>query len=186
MQNEIAVILDKNHNLAKLQEANTLLIYKRQDMLWKVHNEININNMCNGTIPVVRENLSKLIKSLRDCRIIVGNNITGIVYHVFNQEGFIISELNSFQESMLESIYHEISNEMLEMKEEMESSKKSPTRPYETNRKNHYFFDFNLLKNSNASYTSKSTIIPFLNSTTFEQLEIICDHIMPWFHRKEI
>ncbi len=179
MQQEIAVILNQNQQLTKLQEANTLLVYKEEDTLWNVHKEISVHHICDGSLPEVRDNISRLVNELGDCRIIIGTNITGIVYNVLNQAGFVISELQTFHESMLDSIYQEISIELMDLKEGMETNKIVPTRPYETHQKDHYFFDFNLLKGSNSSHTSKSTILPFLNSTTFTQLEILCDHVMP-------
>lgn len=180
MQQEIAVILDKDLQLTRLQDASILLVYKRENMGWIVRKEIPVNNIFAGTLPAIRHNLIKLQAELSDCKIIIGTNITGVVFNVFNQAGFIISELQSFHESMLESIYEQINNELMGMKKERERSNTIPTKPYETDRKDFYFFDFSLLKNSNAPHSSKSTMIPFLNSTPFKQLEIICDHVMPW------
>lgn len=181
MEKEIAVLLDKDMNLTKFAQANLIKIFKREDKIWKVSKEIPVNNVFEGALPKIRQNLFNLQQALGACKIIVGSDMTGIVFNVFDQAGFIISELQSFDETMLETIYMEISNELLSIQTEKEKNSQIPTKPYETDIKGHYYFDFSLLKDSSFAQSSKSTIIPFLNTTPFKQLEIICDHVMPWF-----
>jgi Fe-only nitrogenase accessory protein AnfO len=180
MQKEIAVILDKDLQLTTYQEVNRIRVYKREGSQWKIHKEILVNDIYNGGLLAIRRHLLSLQTELKDCKIIIGTSITGVVYQVFNQTGFIISELPSFHEAMLDTIYDQINEKLIIQKEDIKENNNIPTKPYETNKKDFYFFDFSLLKNSNIPHSSKSTILPFIKSTSFEQLEIICDHIMPW------
>lgn len=181
MEKEIAVLFSKDMTLSKFEEANVIQIFKREEKLWKVFKEISLSNVFDGALPKIRQNLVHIIKELGACKIIVGSDMTGIVFNVFDQAGFIISELHGFDESMLEDIYMEISNQLQSIQTDIEKNSQIPTKPYETDIKGNYYFDFSRLIDSSMALSSKSTIIPFLNSTPFKQLEIICDHVMPWF-----
>ncbi len=103
-----------------------------------------------------------------------------MVYNIFNNAGFIISEADDFNETILDGLYSDIQKEADALNTE-KALNNIPTSPVETEIKGNYFFDFSLLKNSTLPYSSKETILPFLNSVRFNRLEILCDHVMPWF-----
>ncbi|BCJ96032.1 Fe-only nitrogenase accessory protein AnfO [Anaerocolumna cellulosilytica] len=181
MNKRIAVIFDEHGRTARFQEADKLVLYSKAEKEWKVEKKIELKNTFTEDMQTVRKNLEKIITELSGCNIIVGKAMNGLIYQVFDNAGYIISELVEFSTFILEELYQEIIQEMFYIQTEQEKVKKIPKTPIETEEKGSYFFDFSLLKNSDTSYSSKSTIIPFLNSTIFNKLEIICDHIMPWF-----
>jgi Fe-only nitrogenase accessory protein AnfO len=181
MNKKIAVIFDEHDRTAQFQEADKIVLYSETGKEWKFEKKIDLKNIFTGDMQTVRKNLEKIITELSGCNIIVGKAITGLVYQVFNNAGYIISELIEFSTDILEELYQEIVREMDNIQANQEKVKEIPKAPIETEEKGSYFFDFSLLKNSDTPYSSKSTIIPFLNSTIFNKLEIICDHIMPWF-----
>ena len=183
MQKIIAVILDENNHISEMKEAKKLSVFHKTEQKWSLLLEVMVPDILNGSIADIRIGLGRIIKELKDCRIIVGKSITGLVYNVFNGAGFIISELEEFNIQVLDELYSDIQKELEAVYAEQEASK-IPTAPVETKEKGKYFFDFNLLKHSDLPYTSKSTILPFLNTTTFHQLEILCDHVMPWFDQE--
>ena len=37
---------------------------------------------------------------------------------------------------------------------------------------------------NNANLTSKQILLPFIQKTSFNELEIICGHVPPWFERE--
>ncbi len=179
MQKIIAVILDENDHLSELKDAKKLAVYHKTEQKWAKEKEVILPEIYQGSMAEIRRNLDSVIKGL-DCKIIAGKSITGLVYNIFNNAGFIISELDDFNEAILDELYSDILSEIDALNAEKELSN-VPTSPTETEIKGNYFFDFSLLKNSGLSFTSKSTILPFLNSVRFNQLEILSDHVMPWF-----
>ncbi len=180
MQKAIAVMLDENDRITEMNNAKKLSVFQKTDQKWILREELILAKLFNGSLTEIRRGLEAVVKEIRDCKLIVGKSITGLVFQVFNRAGFIISETDVFDMAILDNLYSDILKEIDAFQAEQKADK-IPTAPVETEIKGNYFFDFNLLKSSDLPYTSKSTIIPFLNSTSFNQLEIICDHVMPWF-----
>jgi Fe-only nitrogenase accessory protein AnfO len=183
MKKIIAVILDENNHISEMREAKKLSVFQKTEQNWNLLMEVTIPDILNGSIADIRDGLGKVIMELKDCKIIVGKSVTGLVFNIFNGAGFIISELDEFDIQVLDELYSDIQKELEAVYAEQEAAR-IPTAPVETGEKGSYFFDFNLLKQSELPYTSKSTILPFLNATTFHQLEILCDHVMPWFDQE--
>lgn len=180
MQKAIAVMLDENDRVTEMNNAKKLSVFHKTEQKWVLREEIILPELFNGSLPEIRRGLASVAKEIRDCKLIVGKTITGLVFQVFNSAGFIISETDVFDTAILDNLYSDILKEIDAFQAEQEADK-IPAAPVETEIKGNYFFDFNLLKSSDLPYTSKSTILPFLNSTSFNRLEIICDHVMPWF-----
>jgi Fe-only nitrogenase accessory protein AnfO len=184
MEKKIAVFWDKDKNIASPQEAGELTVYNFERGKWYAKEFLDITNLFEGGITSVRNKTLGLVKKLGDCRVIAGKNITGVIYNIFDSEGFIISELTVFTEEELEYLYSQIEEQLKGMEREREEARLIPTAPFETEVKGDYFFDFSLLKNTGTNHSSKSTILPFLNTADYRHLEIICDHVMPWFEEE--
>jgi Fe-only nitrogenase accessory protein AnfO len=184
MEKKIAVFWDKDKNISSMQEASELAVYSFDKEKWYAEESLDITGLYEGGIVRVRNKTFELVKKLGGCRIIAGKNITGVIYNILNSEGFIISELNVFAEDDLEYLYSQIEDQFKDMEKEREEALLIPTAPSETEEKGDYFFDFSLLKNTGTKHSSKSTILPFLNNADFRNLEIICDHVMPWFEEE--
>ncbi len=180
MQKMIAVILDEGGHLAEIKNARVISVFRKSGQIWAKQNEVILPELYQSGMADARRKLDGVRKELKDCKIIAGKSITGLVYNVFSQAGFIISELDYFDISVLDGLYSDIVKEIEALNAEPEVGN-IPTAPVETETKGNYFFDFGLLKNSGLPYSSKSTILLFLNSVRFNQLEILCDHVMPWF-----
>lgn len=180
MQKAIAAILDENDRITEMNNAKKLSVFHKTEQNWILREEIILPELFKDNLTEIRRGLESVVKEIRDCKLIVGKSITGLVFQVFNSAGFIISETDVFDMAILDNLYSDILKEIDAFQAEQEADK-IPVAPAETDIKGNYFFDFNLLKSSDLPYTSKSTILPFLNSTSFNRLEIICDHIMPWF-----
>ena len=184
MEKKIAVLWDKDKKLASIPEAAELTVYSFDRGKWQAAESLDVTGLFEGGISSVRNRALELVKKLGNCKVIAGRNITGVLYNVFDSEGFIISELNVFTEEGLEYLYSQIAEQLKGMEREREEAMQIPAAPSETEVKGDYFFDFSLLKNTGTNHSSKSTIIPFLNNADYRHLEIICDHVMPWFEEE--
>lgn len=176
----IAAILDENNQITEMTKAKKLSVFHKKEQKWTLREEVLLPDLLGGSVVDIRKVLDNIIQGIKDCKFIVGKSITGVVYQILNNAGFIISEVDAFNTENLDSLYADIMKAVYDYQQEDEKNN-IPTAPVETELKGNYFFDFNLLKSSGLPYTSKSTILPFLNSTSFNRLEIICDHVMPWF-----
>lgn len=184
MEKKIAVLWDQEKKIASIQEADELVLYYFSEGKWFFEKSLNITGLFAGGVAQIRNKTIEIIRELGECRIIAGRNITGVIYNVLDSEGFIISELDELAEEQLDLLYTQIVIQLKEIEREKKEEILVPTAPLETEVKGDYFFDFSLLKNSTANYSSKSTIIPFLNTVDYKHLEIICNHVMPWFEEE--
>lgn len=181
MEKKIAVIMDQARHIASLQKASEIVVYHYEKDAWEPAKTIVLPGLYEGGMTEIRRKMGEVLKELEDCRIIAGKNISGFIYNILDSAGLILSEMDTFQESELEGLYFCIEEELKNMEKKKEESLSIPTTPVETEVKGNYFFDFSLLKNTGTGHSSKNTIIPFLNTTEFSSLEIVCDHVMPWF-----
>jgi hypothetical protein len=55
------------------------------------------------------------------------------------------------------------------------------TTPTETDRAGNYFIDLTQLQQKHPELSTKMALLPFLRETPFYALEMVCDHIPPWF-----
>ena len=53
--------------------------------------------------------------------------------------------------------------------------------PEETNVPGYYRFDLTQVQQKHPEMSSKSALLPFLKETPFYALDLVCDHIPPWF-----
>ncbi len=180
MQKIIAVILDEDDRLSEIKDARKLSVYRKSRQSWTKEKEVILPRLYHGGMADIRKNLAGVIKDLDNCKIIAGKSITGLVYNVFNNAGFILSEIDDFDPSVLDGLYSRILKEIDALNDVETELSNIPTAPVETEIKGNYFLDFDLLKNSALPYSSKTALLPFLNSVRFNRLEILCDHVMPW------
>lgn len=181
MEKKIAVILDENEEISAFQIAKKLILYSCPANIWVQEKTVDLDGLYSGGMAEIRNKVGNLLEEIGDCKIIAGKNITGFIYNILDGAGVIISEMDNFEEDDLEKLYRQIEKELRLIEAETEEILAIPTTPIETEVKGNYFFDFSLLKKVAEGHSSKNTILPFLNTTEFNNLEIVCDHVMPWF-----
>lgn len=54
-------------------------------------------------------------------------------------------------------------------------------RPIKNGDDGSYYIDLRIITENNEKVTSKQVLLPFFYNTIFEELELTCDHIPPWF-----
>lgn len=130
-------------------------------------------------LKAIRENIVNMAEALGDCKIFVGREIKGMTYNILDGMGFNTWELEGTTKELLEFV-------CIKEKEEakaMELEKLVNAKPIIQKVKDgYYYINLKKIQKNNESLTSKSILIPFLTTTIFYQLEIICGHVPPWLH----
>jgi len=175
---EIAVFQDINGETQSFLEPGIIKVYSRHMGEWKVTKEIifRIDNI--ASLKAIRESIRNMAETLGDCKIFVGREIKGMAYTVLDGMGFNTWELTGNPKEFLDFVFEKEEEEA----KSMELSKARDQLPLiQKNKDGNYFLDLKKIQEHNINQTSKGILLPFLNTTIFYQLEIICGHIPPWF-----
>lgn len=177
MMKKIAVLYDENNQITDVFHINSIVIYHKIDSWqeYKILSDIAIKISEAGNI---RDSIELIIKSLEDCKVIIGTLIVGIPYYILDKNGFIICEAEKFSQALLEEISMDYLEKKIEVKEnEVLNLPKSP-RPIDN--EGNFFFDFAMVQKNFPEISSKKALLPFFSNELFHSITIVCTHIMPW------
>ena len=180
MAEKIAVTFKGKSDLAPLVEANTLMVFEKRENAWLARKEIPYQIDLSANLQEIRNQVRNLITKLDDCKIIVSQSITGLVYNVFDRMGFQIFETVFFQPSLFDDILIDIQQHT----EEIERNEAIPTTPIETV-DGIFFLDLIRLQINHPDVSSKKALQPFLHNTPFIKLDMLCSHLPPWLENTE-
>jgi len=183
MNKEIAVILNDSGQTETIHEASIIKVYSKEKDHWEVINEFPFTLKDLTILKAIRENVLNLVKILDKCKIIVAKKLNGVPNNILDMSGFTIVEVEGNPEEFLDDV--------LERIEELELSLISAARekelsagPVSPNDDGYYYINLKELQNKNSGVTSKQALLPFLNNTSFYQLEIICSHAPKWLEEE--
>jgi Fe-only nitrogenase accessory protein AnfO len=178
---QIAVLLNKNSEIAALEDFTELVVFDKHEMEWLVVKSISTSIDFLQDLSSLRQNLQQLAMQLGDCKIIVGRTISGIGYRIFDKMGFDIFEIAAFIPAILDKIVLDVKNSLASNTDE--NSLLNNDSPVETNIPGIYFLDLIAVQKRNPQISSKKMLQPFLNKTPFVRLDIVCGHIPPWIEK---
>jgi len=179
--NVMAVFCDDTNRISRFDEMTNFIFYTKDNSVWHKSEPVPFHPDLSGGLTSVRENINRMIVCFNTCKIILTKSITGIPYHVFDQSGFIICESENFDLDLLDAIQADLIRIETEPKDDASLVSKIPVK---TDESGHYFLDLNKVQKSYPELSSKMVLLPFLKSTTFYSLEVVCTHIPPWFDNK--
>jgi Fe-only nitrogenase accessory protein AnfO len=175
---EIAVFQDISGKTQSFLEPGIIKVYSRCMGEWKVTKEIifRIDNIAG--LKSVRENIINMAETLGECKVLVGREIKGLTYNVLDGLGFNTWELKGEPNEFLEFVFEK---EEEEAKANALESTVDKSPQIKQLKDGTYFLDLKRIQENDVNITSKGILLPFLNTTIFYQLEIICKHIPHWF-----
>ncbi|MDO9491945.1 Fe-only nitrogenase accessory AnfO family protein [Acetobacterium sp.] len=179
--NVMAVFCDDTHRIARFDEMTNFVFYTKTDDGWGKSDPIPFSCDLSGGLASIRENISQMLGAFNDCRIIIAKAIIGIPYQVFDRSGFIICESEDFDLELLDAIQADLISQDGEAKEDASLLAQTPE---ETDVPGYYRFDLTQVQKKHPEMSSKMALLPFLKETPFYALEVVCDHIPPWFEHQ--
>ncbi len=177
MLKRIAVIVNDEQELSPFEKGSFINIYNKNNTQWQLFKEVRYYINTNMSLSDLRENIKSLIMELEDCKIIVGKVISGLAYNIFDRNGFAIFEAKDITSSVLDDIYNEVSS----LKAEAANSKQITLSPVQTEENGVFYINLIELQAKHPEISSKKALKPFLETTPFYRLEVICSHVPPWF-----
>ena len=176
--NVMAVFCDDTNRIARFDEMTNFVFYTKSGDGWGKSDPIPFSCDLSGGLASIRENISQMLGAFNNCRIIIAKSIIGIPYQVFDRSGFIICESEDFDLELLDAIQADL---ISQDEEANEDARLLAQTPEETNVPGYYRFDLTQVQQKHPEMSSKSALLPFLKETPFYALDLVCDHIPPWF-----
>ena len=169
---EIAVFQGIGGKTQSFLEPGIIKVYSRNLGEWKTTKEIIFRIENKANLKEVRENISKMAEALGGCRVFVAREVKGLPYTVLDGMGFNTWELDGSAKEFLDYVFE---------KEEEEVKIENQVSLIQEVKDGVYLLNLKKIQENNINLTSKGILIPFLSTTTFYELQIICSHIPPWF-----
>jgi len=179
MSMKIAVFTGEDGKTISLNQSGITKLYLKEGEEWKIIKEITFESNDLMSSDIIRDNVKTMSNSIDDCRVFVARDVKGIPYTVLDGMGFNIWKVDGAPEDFLELVVKGEEEEKLNvLKPEI------IPYPIKNGKKGNYFIDMKTEMQNNANFTSKQILLPFMQKTSFNELEIICGHVPPWFERE--
>lgn len=179
--NVMAVFRDDTNQLARFDEITNFVFYTKEETSWRKSDAVPFQPDLSGGLAAIRENIEQMLGAFNTCRIIITKSLTGIPYQVFDRSGFIVCEAEAFDLELLDIIQTDL---IIQDEEAKEDELLLSNTPQETDVPGYYFIDLTQVQRKHPEMSSKMALLPFLKDTPFYTLEVVCDHIPPWFDHK--
>ena len=179
--NIMAVFRDDTNQIARFDEMTNFIFYTKEESCWRKSDMVPFAPDLSGGLASTRENIQQMLGVFNSCKIIITKSITGIPYQIFDRSGFIICESDDFDLDLLDAIQADLISLDEEANEDELLLSNIPT---ETDTPGYYFIDLTQVQKKHPEMSSKMALLPFIKETPFYSLEVLCDHIPPWFNHK--
>jgi Fe-only nitrogenase accessory protein AnfO len=173
---DIAVYLDKNGETAALNGPGKLVVFRKRRGFWKAVREKDFAAVEKGGISGLRRAMGEIIKFMGQCKIFVGQAVTGVPYFELEKSNCVVWEMQGRPGDFLEYI---LCREEVEQRVEQKTAAAVVPVPVEVG-EGRYRVSIKEIQDGGGGLTSKQVLQPFLRRGGFYELEITCSHVPPW------
>jgi Fe-only nitrogenase accessory protein AnfO len=186
MKHTIAAILNDMGTTSDFSEGKQFKIFAVDGEDWSIAGSLQFSIENQASMGKVRRELIDLERTLseildHDSKVIVGSDISGLPYNIFDAAGYTIFEIEGEPEQFILRLGAQLETQLLKIDEG--ETIIYTDRPIEIG-EGKYHIDLKTLQVKKPGITSKQALMPFFSSIPFLSLEIICAHIPPWFDRE--
>lgn len=172
----IAVLENTENSVSSMDNCTHLAVWQRDWSTgkgWRAAKSVSFSLEGCTSLPQIRDELRNLAQLLPDQAAIAGLSISGLAYNELSRMGFCLCELDAFSPDILDALASEI---LASAQGEVQV----PTAPTPTDTPGVYTVNLMEVQAAHPEITSKKALRPFLESTPFVELEVICGHMPPW------
>ncbi len=155
-----------------------LAIYEK-DEFWRKCETHPLKPVTVLSIPGIREEASRRLLLLENCRAVAAAGLSGIPYSVFTAHGLPVFITDHLAEAILDSILTDVE----EAEEEALPDGEPAAKPIRTREEGVYTLDLAALQTAHPDISSKMALMDFFENTPFTELRLKCIHLPPWIAR---
>jgi hypothetical protein len=164
--------------MASVWENNCRIqIFARGTFGWEIGENFPVSFDQTKLIPFLCGETAGVAEKPRDAKILIGRAVSGMAYQIFDRMSFHVVEADHCISLLLDRIRSKI--EEAERKED-ESATQKNARPQETKIPGQYFLNLTVLQQRAPDVSSKMALPPLFDSTPFDRLTVLCQHLPPW------
>lgn len=172
---EIAVFLNEDGKTIRCNESGVVNIYIKDRERWKIIKKVPLDISNINDTGIMCKKFIAMAESLSKCKIFIAAEVKEIFYTILDGRGFNIWSIQGAPEDFLEYVLKREEEEHIE-----EISIEEAPIPVETEKLGNYYIDLRPVMES-EKISSKKVLLPFLRNATFNELEVDCSHVPPWF-----
>ena len=174
----IAVFHDAQGALAAPTAASAVAVYVRSENDWSEDKRHSFSLTSGAGLTELREQMQTLAANLGDCRIVIGAEDHGAPYGVLDKLGFYICMMDRFEAEALEGVRKGVLA-AVQQATRPQCGMLPSSRPREI-APGRFFLDMCEAKITDPLFTARESILVFVETTPFKQLQIKCDHEPRW------
>lgn len=175
---KIAVFTGADGLAASLFQPGTVRIYAGGPEGWRPVRDVPFCLDERMGLDEIRSRTLAMLRSLDGCRHFVARAITGAPLAFFDGMGIVMWRLAGRPMDFLSDIQQRVEQQAARQRALTAPGRFILAGPRTGE------FHLNLIEalQSDGALTSKDVLLPFLDHTPFQRLEIICDHLPKWFN----
>ena len=174
----IAVFVDGEQRPSAPHEAQRVALFHKQGGTWVETQSRPVEVTDNQSYTQIASLLHSLEAFTQGAQAVAGSTIAGRAFAVLNQLGKHIFEIRDISQEQLSGIAEDIA--MADAKKRLAEEAFKVTSPTETDIAGVYTLDLVTALEEYPELSSKMILKPFLKSTPFTELTLICRHIPHW------
>jgi Fe-only nitrogenase accessory protein AnfO len=176
---KIAIFVDKKGNSLSFYETGTVELYGNESGAWDCLKRIPFGTDENMGLGEIRSRIIDMVKELDGCNVFIAKTIKGVPFTILEGLGINIWKIDGSPREILDTVMQE------EEKIRIAGLKPKPEPlPVGDIRDGNFKIDLVKVLDSDNTLTSKQVLVPFMQKTAFQRLEIICEHVPGWFERE--
>ncbi len=180
MEEKIGMMMDSCGQITSLKKSGIIKVFRKESERWMDIQEIAYRIEDGLELMEIQEELRAIVRTLDDCRILISSKIHCIPGAILEGLGMTLWEATGKPELYFDSISAEIA------KMAGGSIRKTVPTPVARDDQGHYFLDLRRSSEEQGQehIPSQKILKPFFQNVSFEELEILCDHVPCWFEQE--
>lgn len=171
----IAAYVNRAGEAAGFYEEGLLRLYERQDGEWSIVGESPLRLRPDAPLGEVRARVREAASGIGPCGVFIASEVKGVPYAILEGMGYNIWKSEGKVEDQLGYVADREEQAIREKRE-----KRPAPLPVGDLRDGNYRIDLMEVQANDSRFSTREILIPFLESATFNALEIICDHPPRW------
>ena len=174
MIREIAVFTDSAGYSASLMTAGKITVFRRKQDQWQPVRELDFTLTQARDIREMRRQMAEAIAFLAGCRVFVAQAVSGVPYYELEKAAITVWECAGQPQDFLDDIFAE------EAAKRKAVSKLLPIPEVVERAPGRLFISIKDVQENDVGVTTKQLLLPLIRKSSFDELEIICNHVPPW------